>query len=172
MGPFEIFAQALGFIGAGIYIFSFQIRDVKKLFIFQSLGAVFFTVHFILLGAYTGALQNSLAILRGIILLVHGKKWASSKFTLAGLILLFIVSGIITYSGPLGLLPMIAMIVSTIAMWTHDGFKIRVTQLAATSPFWLIYNVSVMSVSGIITETFNIISVIISFIRYGKHYDS
>ena len=172
MSPFEIFAQALGFIGAGIYVFSFQIKDVKKLFIMQSVGAVFFCVHFVLLGAYTGALQNSLAILRGIILLFRDKKWAKSKFTLAGLILCFIVSGIVTYSGFLGLLPMIAMIVSTLAMWTGDGFKIRVTQLAATSPLWLIYNISVTSISGILTESFNIISVIVSFIRYGKNYDN
>ena len=171
MSPFEIFAQALGFVGAAIYVFSFQIRNVKKLFLMQALGAVFFTVHFLLLGAHTGALQNSLSILRGIILLFRDRKWAKSRFTLAGLIILFIISGIVTYSGPLGLLPMVAMIVSTLAMWTGDGFKIRVTQLAATSPCWLIYNISVMSVSGILTESFNIISVIVSFIRYGKNYE-
>ena len=33
MSPFEIFAQALGFVGAAIYVFSFQIRNVKKLFL-------------------------------------------------------------------------------------------------------------------------------------------
>ena len=170
MEPFEIFAQALGFIGAGLYVFSFQIRDVKKLFITQVIAAVFFTVHFVLLGAYTGAVQNSLAILRGILLLLRDKKWAKSKFTLAGLIACYVVSGIAMYSGVLSLLPVIAMIVSTIAMWTGDGFKIRVTQLAVTSPCWLIYNISVTSLAGILTESFNIVSVIISFIRYGKNY--
>jgi hypothetical protein len=169
MSPLELFAQILGFIGAGICIFSFQIRNVRTLFCTQLISIIFFTVHFILLGAYTGALQNFLALVRCILLIFSNKKWAHNNWVLWGLIACFVISGIATYSGVLSLLPTIAMIVSTIAMWTNDGFKLRVAQVCVTSPAWLIYNVSVFSISGIITESFNIVSVIVSFIRYGKN---
>jgi len=171
MTPLEIFAQILGFIGAGICIFSFQIRSVRTLFCTQLISIIFFTLHFILLGAYTGALQNVLALVRCILLIFSDKKWAHNNWVLAGLIACFIVSGIATYSGILSLLPTVAMIVSTLAMWTNDGFKLRVAQVFVTSPAWLIYNVSVFSISGVLTESFNIISVIVSFIRYGKNYN-
>ena len=172
MDPLEIFAQILGLIGAGIYIASFQIKKVRALFYSQLFGSVFFVIHFLLLGAYAGALQNSLSIIRAILLLFSDRKWAHNIWTLLALNVCFIISGIVTYSGLLSLLPVIAMIASTFAMWTGNAFKIRVTQLAVTSPFWLVYNASVISISGIITESFNIISVIVSFIRYGKFEDN
>lgn len=171
MTPLEIFAQILGFIGSGICIFSFQIRSVRILFCTQLISIAFFTLHFILLGAYTGALQNVLALVRCILLILSDKKWAHNNWILAGLIVSFVVSGIATYSGIFSLLPMIAMIVSTVAMWTGDGFKLRIAQVCVTSPAWLVYNASVFSISGVLTESFNIISVIVSFIRYGKNYD-
>ncbi len=46
---------------------------------------------------------------------------------------------------------------------------IRTVRLFAVTPAWLAYNITVFSLDGIICEGFNIISIIISFIRYGKN---
>lgn len=173
MTQLQVIAQILGFIGMGVVVLSFQIRSVKKLFISQLVGIAFFTTHFVLLGAYTGAIQNLLALLRCVIFLFHDKqKWARSNWVLFGMLAAFLISGIATYSGLLSLLPMIAMLASTVAMWTGDGFKIRLAQLCLVSPSWLIYNASVFSISGVINESLNITSVIISFVRYKKSYDN
>jgi hypothetical protein len=55
-------------------------------------------------------------------------------------------------------------------MWTRDGKKIRISQMAVVSPFWLLYDllIPVPSIGGILCEVFNMASVIISFIRFKK----
>ena len=50
-------------------------------------------------------------------------------------------------------------------MWTKNANTIRATQLAIISPFWLIYGVFTLSVAGILTECFNIVSIGIYYLR-------
>ena len=45
---------------------------------------------------------------------------------------------------------------------------IRATQLAVISPFWLTYNVFTLSVAGILTESFNIVSIGVYYIRMAR----
>ena len=164
----QITAQAIGIVGAAIAIASFQCRSNKKFFIMQCVSTLLFTTHFFLLGAYTGFILNALGFLRSVILFNRGKKWAQSPIFLWGLMAAFLVTGILTFNGIFSLFPTAAMLISTAFMWTDDGKKIRTAQFFAVSPLWLIYNISVFSISGIITESFNLISVAISFIRYRK----
>ena len=42
---------------------------------------------------------------------------------------------------------------------------IRVTQLAIISPFWITYNIFTLSVAGILTECFNLVSIGIYYVR-------
>ena len=162
----KIIAQIIGVIASAFIIYSFQSRKNKHLFLIQMIGALLFSFHFGLLGAFTGFSQDVLAVGRNY-LLFSNKKWAKSPIFLWLLIILYVVTGYFTYSGILSILPPLAMIVGTIVMWSKDGKKIRIAQLLCISPCWLTYNISVFSISGIVTECFVLISVLISFIRYG-----
>jgi hypothetical protein len=55
-------------------------------------------------------------------------------------------------------------------MWTRNGKTIRVSQLAVVSPLWLLYDLLIPtpSLGGILCEVFNIVSVIVSFVRFRK----
>ena len=68
------------------------------------------------------------------------------------------------------MLTLIAQVTSTFAMWTRDGKKIRISQLAVVSPLWLLYDLLIPtpSIGGILCEVFNMASVVISFIRFKK----
>jgi hypothetical protein len=68
------------------------------------------------------------------------------------------------------LFTLIAQATGTFAMWTRDGKKIRLSQMAVVSPFWLLYDllIPVPSIGGILCEIFNMTSVIISFVRFKK----
>lgn len=166
MDTVTIIAHIIGFFGMASAMLSFQCRDSRKMFVVQGICALMFTLHFGLLGAFTGMLQNILAILRAVLLRID-KKWANGKIVPVILSVLFIITGIITYDGFFSIFPPLAMVVSTFVMWTKNGKHIRIAQLSCISPLWIIYNASVYSVSGCITETFNIISIIVSIIRYG-----
>jgi Bacterial inner membrane protein. len=161
-----IIAQAIGILGMIAAMLSFQCKSSKKMFIIQAFCAGFFLIHFGLLGAAVGMLQNVLAIVRAMIFRSE-KKWAQHKSIPYIFGVLFLLTILLTYDGPITLLPPIAMVISTFAMWTKNGKKIRILQLFTVSPMWLIYNAFVLSISGCITEAFNIVSILVSIARYG-----
>lgn len=158
--------QIIGMVGTALVILSFQFRG-QKLFVLQMIAAVIFTVHFGLLGAYAGMTQNFLGVVRNALLSFDSKKWARSPIWFWLLNISYIVCGLITWQNWFSALPIIAMIVSTVAMWNKNGRHIRLAQLFVVSPCWITYNVSVFSISGIATESFNMISVLVSIARFG-----
>ena len=68
--------------------------------------------------------------------------------------------------GVVDILIIISQLVDTAGMWTHDLKIIRRCQLFAISPVWLVHNILVFSIGGILTETFTIISTLIAMYRY------
>lgn len=164
---FDILAQGVGILAMLAALLSFQCRSNRRLFLMQMLASVLFSVHFGLLGATTGLLQNSIGFVRCLLCYKSDRAWARHPLILWGLLLASAVCGAIGYNGPVSLLPPIAMIVSTVAMWSRNGRAIRLTQLCAASPLWLIYNFSVVSISGVIVECCNLLSVVVSLCRFG-----
>ncbi len=168
----EIIAQALGIIGMIIFIFSFQVKENKKLVLTQGIGGFMFFLNFMLIGAVAGALLNLCVTVRGILLMKNPKKvWKIAVIEL--LLLGSTILSVLTNWGnwlqiALAVLVYIGLAFISFFMWKDNGKQIRICQVAITSPAWLIHNVFNFSIGGLICETFNIISVIISFIRYGK----
>ena len=56
----------------------------------------------------------------------------------------------------------------TVLMWRGNGKHIRYGQFFVSSPSWIIHNIFNFSLGGILCEVFMMLSVVISFIRYGK----
>ncbi|MDD6175016.1 MAG: YgjV family protein [Firmicutes bacterium] len=172
MNPIMILAQVLGFVGAAIEISSFQWKDSKKLFLIQIIFSTIFSVHYLLLAvenpsAYTGVLLNLAGMIRAVFLFFGDRQWARSRIALVGVMLLMAVCGIVTWEGWISLLPTAAMVVGTPFLWTRNGKTLRLAQLFVISPCWLIYNAAVFSVAGVLTECFNVGSVIVSICRFG-----
>ena len=161
----DTIAQILGIMAMAISVSAFQFKKNRSLFIVQGISCCLFFVHFFLLGAYTGAFLNILALIRSICLSV--KKLRHPVFE-ALVMLSFIIITVLTYEGWPSLLVLAAMLVGTATYWLNKAKLIRISQLAVISPCWLIYNVVNFSIGGIITESFNIISTIVSMIRYRK----
>ena len=61
----EVLAQGVGILGAALSIFAYQFKDNRKYFVLLALSGVCFGVHFLLLGAFTGALLNFINVVRG-----------------------------------------------------------------------------------------------------------
>lgn len=158
-------AQILGYIAMGLNLIIYSRNKRKSIITFLMISACFFTVHYFLLGAYTGSALNLICVLRSAVFLNNDKKWAKSKFWLWFFIAVCALSGVLTFKAWYSILPPIGMILSTISNWMKSETKIRLITLPS-SPCWLIYNIINHSVAGIITECIVMTSLLISIIRF------
>ena len=173
MTPLFILGQIWGLCAMGLIVISFQCKKPARLCVVQVCACLFFILHYLFLGlngdaaAYAGMTQNAVGLLfRGVLALSEKKKALLSPLVLAGLCAVSAVMAILTYPGRLvALLPTVANFACIGCMWTKNSNTIRVTQLAIISPFWIIYNIFTLSVAGILTECFNLVSIGVYYVR-------
>lgn len=160
----ETIGQIVGFAAMAIIVASYQQKSHKNILTFQMVSGLLFTVHYLLLGAYTGAIMNLLGAFRSLVYSNRSKKWASSKIWPVIFSIAFFISGILTWDNIFSLFPLIAMLMSSVVLWIEKPKVNRIFSLP-TSTCWLIYNIKTLSYPGIITEIFVLSSIIIGILR-------
>lgn len=173
-----MFGQILSIACCAGIILSFQLKNNRHLFLVQTFAAFGFGISYLLLGAIDGFLINIACFANTAILLNKKLKKKPILIVLCASFLIISTISTLLYSGTWGTtkiletifsyLIAIAQIIYTIATWQDDGGIIRKVRLFFVTPAWLGYNIIVFSLGGIICEGFNIISILVSFIRYGK----
>lgn len=129
-------------------------------------GLVLFVIHYILLGALTGAVMN--LIEAGVVYVSYQKEtkiWAQQKFWLYIFILLFIFAGLITSKTLVDSFPVLAQILGTVAIWQKNPKAIRFMMLIPR-PLWFYYNFVVGSFAGMVAEIFIFLSVMTGIVRF------
>ena len=168
----EQIPQILGILGMLAAMISYQCKKNKQYFIFQGLSGAFFSAQFILIGAWAGLIFNAYNIVRAIAYQSKKARSVVCVISLEFLVILAAACSIFVFRETwwLVMFTLVAQVSSTFAMWTRDGKKIRISQLAVVSPLWLLYDLLIPtpSIGGILCEVFNMASVIISFIRFKK----
>lgn len=168
----DMIAQTFGIFGMLLAMISFQCKRNTRFFLLQALSGLLFSVNFLMIGAIGGALCNAANVVRGALFSKSDRvKW-KLVFNLVMYFSCMVVSVITVWGDPkqmiLTMLTITASMASTASMWTGNGAFIRKIQFFCSSPLWLIHNCFNFSLGGILCETFNMISVVVSFIRYGK----
>lgn len=162
----QIIGQSIGFVALVVSVFVFQKNKRKSMLLLQMVASFIFMVHYLLLGAITGATMNFINTFRNYIFSQKERwHWASSSFWLYFFISVFIISGLITWQGYISILPIIGMVIGTISFWMNDPRRIRLFSLVSP-PLWFIYNFISHSYPGMIVEIINITSIIIGIIRF------
>lgn len=159
--------QGIGFVGAALFILSYQIRSSRALFLCQLVGCVLFCTQFFLMGAYTGALSLIINIARNLLLLkAKDWRWAGSRAALV--VILVLLSGMTAYTwaGWISLLPFVSAAVTSVGYWTRNAQKIRLSQLAG-APCTLVYDLLIGSWGGALSESFALASILVSIFRFG-----
>ncbi len=161
-----ILVQAIGLAGTALFFVSFQCRKNRNLFRVQLLSYLFYTGHLLLLGAATGAVSYLINAFRSLCL---GSRWAFARKRAMGAVicLMQVAALLLTWSGWISLLPVLANIAATIGGYTHNPRKIRIAGMAVNSPLWIIYDVIVGSWAGVLDEVISEASMILSIVRYG-----
>ncbi len=157
--------QGIGFIGMALAFAAYQCRQRKRLLLVQILSMMAFTLHFALLGAYTGAMMNLLSAVRQVVFLQRDKKWGNHWIWPALFFVIFLGAGIATWDAWYSFLPVFGSCAATIASWRKKPAEIRWMMGTLSSPPWLVYNILNHSGAGTITEIFSLLSIAITLIR-------
>ncbi len=171
-----LISQIFGTVAACIIVASFQFKDVRKLLVMQTLSSVLFALQFVFLGAYAGCICNVLgAVLRIAVYfrdkngILPGERKGRTPFASVwfwAFCAAFAAVGAVTYAGIVSLIPSVAMIVFTYAIWNADAKFIRKLNFFICCPMWLAYNIFNFAIAGIVTEIFNLLSVALSWYRF------
>lgn len=123
-------------------------------------------IEYLLLGAFSAASMNFLSFLRLLVyyfyalLNIKMPKWILFVF-----ITLVLLLGIITYDGLISLLPIIITVLYTYAFWQNNLNVARIIYIVAAI-IWIYYNYEVGAYVGIIGNVLEIITGLISLIKY------
>jgi hypothetical protein len=157
-------AQGIGFIGMALMFLAFQQNDKRKLLWIQAGAGMIFTVHFVILGAFTGMGMNLAAIPRNLIFARKPGKKFQIIWTVF-FIAVFVIIGIFTWENKFSFFPVFAMSLATIVFSLKEPRLIRFLSLPI-SGFWITYNIISFSIAGVLTESFVICSILIAIVRF------
>ena len=160
----QIAAQVIGFIGTIIVVIGMQQKKYKNIVICKIGNEFLSSIHYLLLGGYTGMVINfASCITNG----VYYRRISKGKSTLIFQIIfgtMFVALGLLSWHGPISLFVVAAKLLSSIALGINNPRTIRILNLIS-NPCWLAYNIYMGSIAGIITDLLVITSVVIAMIR-------
>lgn len=164
----NIIAQAIGFMAMASAIISFQQKERKRILIWQLICSALWSLHFFALANLTGAVINTIQTVRCVMFFFkENHKWAQSRALPGVFLCLSVAAGILTWESVWDILPIIGMMISTIALWMTNPKHIRRLTIPV-SVVWGIYDISAHSIAGICNEIFVIISILIAMYRYDR----
>ncbi len=173
----QIFAQIIGIVAMCFNILSYQAKRKKLLIAMQLCGASLFTLNYFLLGAYVGAMLNVLSVIRAVVFLFKEKLNTNHIAWQIAFCVCFLGVYVLSFTVlkkeptflnlAIELLPVMAMVIATVSYRLKNAAAIRKLSIFA-SPMWLIYNIFVESLGGIICESFAIISIIVGMFRLDR----
>lgn len=162
----QILIQIIGFVGLLFVVLSFQKNTRGAILLFLAIAQVFFTLHFSLLSAWTGAAMNGLAAIRTFMFYKRDTVLLFKNPLLMYIFMaVFILAGFMTWQAWYSVLLIIAMVADTYAVWNERTSRLRAFMLIPR-PLWFTYNLIVGSYAGLTTEIFVFLSILIGIIRF------
>ena len=150
-----LIGQALGVVAVILGFVTYQMKSPKALLIVNLITCGVFCLHYLLIGAISGAVMNGLGILRNVVYTNRDKKIFSSPawpFIWAAVML---VAGLITWQDWRSVLMVCALVINSMALSMKNAQHIRYS-LLITCPLVMIYDVLLHSYGGIVYEGMSI----------------
>lgn len=168
----EIVAQVFGVLAFIVSVISFQLKTYRRILWAQTLCATLFVIHFLLLSrcgqadAVTGAALNGVCALRDVVLLCTEKKRTPRLTTLLAVCFsaVIVCIGILSWTSPVSLLFIIAMVLNTVALSIPDPNTVRVF-IMISAPFACAYDILTRSIGGTVNEVVSFLSALTAYIR-------
>lgn len=156
-----IMAQILGLFALIVLLISFSKKDKDELLKYQIMSSLLFGLQYLLLNAITGFLMNIVCMIRNYIFSRYKK---IPIYYLIIVIILMVTLGLISYRDYYSLLPIIAVILYSIALYKGNTRIIRIIELISCSLF-IIYNIHVDAYVGLISTMIEFLGCLVIFIE-------
>lgn len=157
-----VLGNLIGAIALIYSMISYHRKEKKNILADMIKSNILNLIQYILLGAYSGCVTKIIAIFRDILIIKKEKNdKLNNNYILIIFIIIYIIMGVITYKSILSILPLIAAVTYLIFIWNGNEKQIRRAAFYTTF-LWLIYNISVMSIAGAISNTLLLISTYIA----------
>lgn len=138
---------------------SYYCKNRKTVLTISFMAVIANGLSYVFLNAYSGLAMCILALIRNIIFLIDEKRnGKSDKITKKDIIILIIlytiaiISAIFTYEGVLSLLSVVGTMLYTYSVWQKKTIVYKFMGIPVGIS-WIIYNIYIMSIFGIILET-------------------
>lgn len=164
--------QILGGIALVCWVLSIQMKKKDKILKMQILANLFYAGQYFLLGAFSAVSMNLVSTIRSVLYAENETKGKeNSNFSFIIFINVILLLGILTYDSLLSLLPIFITLLYTYATWQKNTKVIRITFLLAAF-IWIFYNSMVGAYAPLIGNVIEIISGIVSIIRFDLKKES
>lgn len=161
MESVALLALFAGVVGIALIVIAFQMNNRRTMLRIHLASCLVWSLHYVLIGASTGASMTFFAAARCYVFDRYRKKTWTFPVFIAG----FIIAALLTWKGWTSILPLIAMVLATFAMWQKSPRNIRLISLTVT-PFWLSYNFFHGSYVGMAADIITFSSVLIAVCRF------
>ena len=119
----------------------------------------------LMLGAATGAMINAIAVFRDLVFYHRTeKKWAAHRFWLYFFVVVFGLSPVLTWMGPVSLLPAVGSMIAVFGFYCRNPQHTRLLGLMAMIP-WMIYAAIITNYGLMLTTIIQIVSALLGLIR-------
>lgn len=144
--------QAIGIVAWAVLLLSYYREDTNKILFFQAVATFLYCIHYYLLGAYSGLFICVFEVVRD--LLYYKTDWDDQIFY--GSIPVYIISGIFSVASFLDILPIFSSLLDGYTLTKKK--KVVVVGAIISYTLWVIYDISVMSISCAITDGLVVVS--------------
>lgn len=163
-----LIAQLIGVCAVLISLSVFQVNKRSVMLKLGMTAAVLYSVHFLLLGATTGAAMNIIGAVRCYVF-YHVKPGRGNVWILATFVSVAAVATAFTWQGPLSLLAMLGSMLGATAFWQTNPKIIR-RIILFVPPLWFSYNTISGSYPGMFIEVVMFFSNLVGQYRFDfKH---
>lgn len=159
-----VIAQIIGGVALIILMLSFQKNNKETLLRFQILSSMLYAIQYLFLDASTGCLMNFACMIRNVIF----NKYKDRKvptYWLGIVLALMILLSVISYNGVISLLPMIAVVLYSCALWNGNLKIVRIIEIISCSLF-IYYNIKVIAITGLIATILELFAALIAVYKF------
>ena len=170
-----ILSQVFIIISYILLVFTYQVKERKTILILNFISLIAVGLSYLFLSAYSGLAMVFVQMIRNTIFIIDEKKNGKSKknttkdyIILAVLFVISIVFAVLTYDGILSMLPVAATMLYTYSVWQKNTKVYKLLGIPIEI-IWIIYNIYIFSLFGMILEPIVAISTVVGYIREIKN---
>lgn len=163
----ELASPAFYFGGLGLIlsIIAFQFKKHKHIVLLKLSSELTFSIQYILLGAWTGAVLDFISVIRNFLFYRFVKKGISTTPVILVFGAFVVVTGFLTFDGIMSILPIISKLLTTVSYGMKKEKWLRLITLPSCI-LWIVYNLFVGSWAGAVTDGITLVSILIAIYKF------